>query len=429
MDNKDHSRLEDFRQLKNEIRGSKEYLIVGIDIAKDRHHAFFGTATGKTLLKRLVFENTKEGFEKLLVHAEAVKAEHALEQTVFGLEPTADYHKPLGEFLIGEGHRVVLVSGVGVKRNRELLDGRWDKHDTKDSANVADLISQGKCLFYDAPPLPLRELKALVSLKRRLKKQEHGIKARIRNHLLAQYFPELDRYYGQSESNALAVVRWCLNPSVIAAMDYRHFAQLIAPQTRSIAQQERLRSIWQRARDSIGCKAGEALAFEATVMVEELEHIREVIRATDQKIEEICLQFPEYQFLLTIPGFGPDVSSKVLAAIGDPFRFTTGSQVLKMAGLDLSADRSGKTSDAATPVLSKKGKADLRYALYQAALIASSRNRYFMTYYTHTLRGREKEKGIKTKMRVKLAAKLLIIAWTLMKRKEAFNPEYLKTDE
>ena len=28
------------------------------------------------------------------------------------------------------------------------------------------------------------------------------------------------------------------------------------------------------------------------------------------------------------------------------------------------------------------------------------------------------------KMRVKLAAKMLIIAWTLMKKKEAFNPEY-----
>jgi transposase len=164
-------------------------------------------------------------------------------------------------------------------------------------------------------------------------------------------------------------------------------------------------------------------------MVEELEHIRELIRATDQKITEICLQFPEYQYLLTIPGFGPDISSKVFAAIGDSFRFTTGAQVLKMAGLDLSADRSGKTSDAATPVLSKKGKADLRYALYQAALIASIRNRYFIRYYTHMLRGREREKGIKTKMRVKLAAKLLIIAWTLMKKKEAFDPEYLKTNE
>ena len=425
MDRDERSRLEEFRQLKNEIRGSKEYVIVGIDIAKDRHHAFFGTATGKTLLKRLVFDNTQEGFGKLLIQTEAVKLQHGLTKTVFGLEPTADYHKPLGAFLIQGNQRVVLVSGVAVKRNRELLDGRWDKHDTKDSANVADLISQGKCLFYEYPSLALRELRALMSLKRRLKKQEHGTTVRIRNHLLAQYFPELDRWYRHGGSEGLAVVRWCLNPSGIAAMDYGHFARLVSPQTRSLAQQERLRSIWQTAAHSIGCEAGEALAFEATVMVEELERIRELIRATDEKIEEICLQFPEYRTLLTIPGFGPDVSSKVIAAIGDPFRFSTGAQVLKMAGLDLSADRSGRGSDGAIPVLSKKGKAGLRYALYQAALIASTRNRSFVLYFTNKLRGREKEKGIKTKMRVKLAAKLLIIAWTLMKRKEPFNPEYL----
>jgi transposase len=428
MDRQEHSRLEDFRQLKREIRGSKEYLIVGIDIAKERHHAFFGTATGKTLLKRLVFENTREGFDKLLIQTEAVKVQHGLTKTIFGLEPTADYHKPVGEFLITADHRVVLVSGVAVKRNRELLDNRWDKHDTKDSANVADLISQGKCLFYDYPPLPLRELRSLVSLKRRLKKQEHGIMARIRNHLLAQYFPELDRWYRHGSSEGLSIVRWCLNPSGIAAMDYGQFARLVAPHTRSLAQQERLRSIWQTARQSIGCEAGDALAFEAAMMVEELEHIRELIRATDQKITEIRLQFPEYHSLLTIPGFGPDVSSKVIAAVGDPFRFTTGAQVLKMAGLDLSANRSGKESERATPVLSKKGKADLRYALYQAALIASTRNRSFVLYFTNKLRGREKEKGIKTKMRVKLAAKLLIIAWTLMKKKEPFNSEYLTTE-
>ena len=160
-------------------------------------------------------------------------------------------------------------------------------------------------------------------------------------------------------------------------------------------------------------------------MVETLQHIRETICATDSKIEDICLEFPEYSYLLTIPGFGPDVSSKVFGAIGDPFRFKTGKQVLKMAGLDLSANRSGKNSDAAIPVISKKGKADLRYALYQAALIASIRNKYFIVYYTNKLRGREKEKGIKTKMRVKLAAKMLIIAWTLMKKKEVFDFKYL----
>ena len=44
-------RLQEFRQVKKEIRGSTEHLIVGLDIAKERHNAFFGTATGKTLHK------------------------------------------------------------------------------------------------------------------------------------------------------------------------------------------------------------------------------------------------------------------------------------------------------------------------------------------------------------------------------------------
>ena len=51
-----------------------------------------------------------------------------------------------------------------------------------------------------------------------------------------------------------------------------------------------------------------------------------------------------------------------------------------------------------------------------------------MIYYTNKIRGREKEKGIHFKMRVKLAAKLLVIAWTLMKKKEPFNPAYLKAE-
>ena len=60
MDEVNRNRLEEFRQLRQEVRQSEEYLIVGIDIEKDRHHAFFGTATGKTILRRLVFSNDHE---------------------------------------------------------------------------------------------------------------------------------------------------------------------------------------------------------------------------------------------------------------------------------------------------------------------------------------------------------------------------------
>jgi transposase len=49
MNQEDRSSLEEFRQFRKEVRGSREYLLVGIDVAKDKHPAFFGTAPGKTV--------------------------------------------------------------------------------------------------------------------------------------------------------------------------------------------------------------------------------------------------------------------------------------------------------------------------------------------------------------------------------------------
>jgi hypothetical protein len=117
---------------------------------------------------------------------------------------------------------------------------------------------------------------------------------RIRNHLLAKYFPELDRYYERSESGSLAIVRWCLDPSVIAGLEYKVFAQRVAPRKRRLSQESRLQAIWKLAVDSIGCEVGSSVEFEGKVMVEGLKQIREVIRATEEKIEEICSQYAEY---------------------------------------------------------------------------------------------------------------------------------------
>ena len=427
MNTVDNIRLELYRQIKKEVRGSKEYLIVGIDVAKSKHYAFFGTATGKTLLKRMIFENDIAGFDKLLTHENSLKTQFGLEKTIYGLEATGNYHKPLGEHLIKCCRNVVLVPGTAVKNNRKMMYGRWDKNDTKDAAVIGDLVSQGKFVFYEYASMPLRDLRNLLSLKKRLKKQEHSQKVRIRNNLLAQYFPELDKYYGTWGKEGLAIVRWCLDPSVIVGLEYDEFVRRVAPNGRGgIPQQKRLKTIWEKAIESIGCTVGESLEVEAKLMVEGLQYTREAIKHVDKQIKEICLDIPEYHYILSIPGFGPDISSKVVGAIGYPSRFNNGRQVLKMAGMDLSANRSGNDSDNATPKLSKSGKADLRYALYQAATIASFKNTHFMKYYTEKLRGREKEKGIKTKMRVKLAAKLLIIAWTLMKKQEYFDPGYLR---
>jgi transposase len=417
------SRLQEFRQMNNEIRGSKKHLAVGIDIAKENHVAFFGKSDGTTLTRKLIFDNTKEGFEKLCFYAETFKKQHDLAKIIFGMEPTADYHKPLGNYLIQKGYMTVLVSGNAVKKNRELLDGRWDKHDGKDAANVADLITQGKCLFYEFPSEEIQQIRALLSLKRRLKKIKQSFEVRIRNHLIGQYFPELDSYYGYAEGPV--IVRSCFDPSEITKIPLEGFISRVASRNGTMAQQKRLQEIWDKAHTSIGCRTHQAASFETAILAEGLSKIKTMFKETNGKIREVCLRLPEYPCLLSIPGFGPEISAMVMGTIGNPHRFENTRQVLKTAGLDLSSNKSGKSIN--TPyVISKRGKADLRYALYQAALIASTRNRCFMEYFTHKLTGRQRERGIGTKMRVKLSAKMLIIAWTLMKKKEVFDPGYIK---
>jgi transposase len=425
MNNEDIIRREQFCQIISEIRGSDDYLVVGIDVAKDKHHAFMGSATGKSLIRRLIFENNLEGFRKLLERSEAIGIQNALSKVVFGMEPTANYHKPLGAHLIGCGCHVVLVTGKAVKYNRELLDGRWDKNDDKDAANVADLVSRGKCLYYDYPSSSINELRQLLSLRRRLKKEEHSLRMRIRNNLLALYFPELDRFYSACETESLAIVRWCLDPGKITAMEFDEFFSMVTRTKRGIAQKLRLQKIHRLAVESIGCTMGPAAEFEAELLVEKLKEVRGQLKEISDLMQDICMQLAEYKWLLTIPGFGPYISARVIASVANPLRFDNSSQVLKLAGYDLNAQRSGKRSADAVPVISKRGNGELRYALYQAAHVASSRNRDFIRYFTRTLRGRERERGIKTKMKVKLAAKMLKIAWTIMKKKEVFDPNHL----
>ena len=243
----DVTRFTHFNEFRNGIRGSRTHLIVGIDIAKDKHHAFFGTAYGQTLWRRLIFTNDLIGYSRLIEQVQVVSSQHQLEQVVFGMEPTSNYHKPLAHWLIKQDYLVVLVGGKAVKDNRELLTGRWDKNDTKDSANVADLISQGKCLFYEQPDENIIAVRNLLVLRKQLKKEEHRLRMRIRNGLLAKYFPEMDRHWGNSLEENLAIVRWYLDPRKIASTDFDQFVNHVTTTDRGLRQMRRLKAIYLAA--------------------------------------------------------------------------------------------------------------------------------------------------------------------------------------
>ena len=169
-----------------------------------------------------------------------------------------------------------------------------------------------------------------------------------------------------------------------------------------LRQQRRLRCIWEAAGTSIGCQPGPALALEAELVRVAISsrYVRQQLDRVERAIATLAEGFEEYSYLKTIPGFGPYVAAMTLASIGNPHRFENRAQLIRLAGLDLSANRSGEKSRSAVPVISKKGKADFRYSLSQAALVASSLTTDFRAYYHRLLEGRQRESGIRTKMLV-----------------------------
>jgi len=115
----------------------------------------------------------------------------------------------VARFLEGQGVDVVLVSSAVAYRNNRTQDGTWDKHDRKDAANCADLLEQGKVLFYSQPEGPLAELRRLVKCLRRARAELAACKARWRTTLRPALGPMGEPLPNRLRAELPAVLQGC----------------------------------------------------------------------------------------------------------------------------------------------------------------------------------------------------------------------------
>lgn len=125
------------------------------------------------------------------------------------------------------------------------------------------------------------------------------------------------------------------------------------------------------------------------------------------------------RYLDSIPGITPLLAATILAELYPLERFRKIKQVVAISGLDPQVKQSGK-GRTRFGKLSKRGSSVLRLALYYAAFGAFARepfNQYYQRY---------KDRGLHhTAILNILARKILRIAWTLLKKREVFNEQYL----
>jgi transposase len=136
-----------------------------------------------------------------------------------------------------------------------------------------------------------------------------------------------------------------------------------------------------------------------------LGHLNEQLSAVDEELEHLSASQPwakSVPYLLQLPGFGLIIVMTILAAIGDITRFTHAKKLVGYSGLGASVHDSGKTHR--TGRITKEGRKELRWALVQAAWVAVNTHPYWKAEFQRLSRRMHKNKAI-----VAIARKLLVV--------------------
>jgi len=130
-----------------------------------------------------------------------------------------------------------------------------------------------------------------------------------------------------------------------------------------------------------------------------------------------------YPLLVSIPGVGPITASSIIAEIGDITNFSSGKQLIKLAGLDLYGSES-EIGIHSLRHISKRGRRTLRTVVYQAVINCIRCNAHLKACYLKLLANQPNKKKVKRKAIVAIACKLLRIIYRMLTEKRAFDPNY-----
>lgn len=153
-----------------------------------------------------------------------------------------------------------------------------------------------------------------------------------------------------------------------------------------------------------------------------IEFFKAQIKVLDNDILQLCNEHlkESYSVLKTIPGIGPVAASVLLAETHGLEHFHDAKQLTAYAGIAPAPNQSGLFKGKSS--ISKIGNKRIRKAFYLAALHARRYSIFKDLYERIFKRSNSKKLAI-----VAVARKLLVIAFTLVKSKQPFNPVYLSS--
>lgn len=415
-----------YNQNKKIAQITSQTLIIGVDIAKFKHVARAQDFRGMEFGSPCYFENTKEGFGHFLTWISELKREQDMEKVMVGMEPTGHYWFNLAHILKENEIKFVVVNPLHVKKSKELDDNSPTKNDVKDAKVIAQLVKDGR---YAEPTIPqgvYAELRVAKKIRDLLTDDLQTVQGQVHN-WIDRYFPEFLTVFKKWEGKAALqfLKLYALPHEIVKFSEVELLAHLRKAVSRSVGL-NKIRELKQAASKSIGLRQGSDMAkLELKTLLDKYDLIQFKFEELDSKIDILLDEIPGVPQMLAIKGVGRDTVAGFFAEVGDLNDYTHPRQIIKLAGLSLKENTSGKHKGKTT--ITKRGRKKLRALLFRVCMILVAKNSAFKelhAYYTQ----RSDNPLKKMQSLIALCNKLIRIFFSIGKKQFEFSEEKMLKD-
>lgn len=382
----------------------------GIDIASETHVVAIVTADGAVALKATAFTEDAAGYEKVLALLGPPN------EVLVAMEATGHYWKNLFAALTAAGHSVALLNPLRTHRFAGV-DLERTKTDAIDATGIARFAAEKQPPITRLPDALTAELRELVHLRARLL-QDFGDRLRQLHRLVDLGFPEFTRYVRTLDSElAVAILRDYPTAAAFRGVSVRHLAA-VRYDGRHRVGPDLARTLIEAARRSVGQHHSATYRLQIAYACDDLNVLRRRLREIDRDIEGTLRKHEVGQLLTTINGIGTNTAACVIAEVGDPAHFRSGSALAAYVGTVPALKQSGKRQfarSAITPI----GNARLRAALWMPTLSAVRCNPWLRNHYQRLVaRGKLPKVAL-----VACMHKLLLAIYSVAKHRRPFTVE------
>jgi transposase len=395
-------------QRKAAVQGA---VIGGVDVAQGWHYIQWLLPNGLSASKPIRFVNTRSGFESMWARRPAGT------RLVIGLESTGPYWLPLAHWLRQQpGVTVVLVNPLHTHKLKEVDDHTPSKNDAKDAGIIARAVAEGRYMHWTPREGVWSELATLAVTRRQQKADVIRWQNRIQG-WIDVYAPEFRRVF--KAWDGLAAL-WVLNtvpfPADVLAYPFEDLVMGLLDASHHRVGPKRAAALLAAYRDSIGVPGHASARAQLAAYLGHWRAAHAALAATEAAQQELVASVPGADALRMIPGFGPVVTATLLGELGNLADYSHPQQAVRMAGLNVVSDASGKHQGKSH--VAKRGRPQVRQVLYQAALVAIAHEGPARARYQE-LRQRLAPKAAL----MALACKLLRIAWACLRHQAHYDAD------